>query len=301
MKNILFRVDSSSSIGTGHIMRDLVLAKQFEGSEIIFATQNLPGNINHKIVEAKFKVEILDSNNLTEVVALVKKYSIDMVVIDNYEIDYLYEEELKSETGVKILVLDDIYEKHCCDILLNHNVYADKMHYKGLVPESCEFRCGSEFTLLREEFIREKKDGATSSGKNKQNVFVVMGGADHANKNLLILKSLEPYVNLSINIVTTSANQYLGALEEYVKTRSNVILHINSSKIARLLGSSDFAIVTPSVTVNEVLYLEVPFVAIKTADNQKEMYRYLIENDYLALENFSEVELQRAVEVLING
>ena len=50
-KNILIRADSSSTIGTGHIMRDLVLAKQFPDAHIIFATQDLPGNINHKIQE----------------------------------------------------------------------------------------------------------------------------------------------------------------------------------------------------------------------------------------------------------
>lgn len=48
-KNILFRADSSSTIGTGHIMRDLVLAEQFKDSNIIFATQELPGNIYHKV------------------------------------------------------------------------------------------------------------------------------------------------------------------------------------------------------------------------------------------------------------
>ena len=39
--NILVRADSSSYIGTGHIMRDLVLAKQYLNENIIFATQDL--------------------------------------------------------------------------------------------------------------------------------------------------------------------------------------------------------------------------------------------------------------------
>ena len=51
-KNILFRADSSSAIGTGHIMRDLGLAEQYSDANIIFATQELTGNVNHKIKEA---------------------------------------------------------------------------------------------------------------------------------------------------------------------------------------------------------------------------------------------------------
>ena len=62
--NVLFRADSSSTIGTGHIMRDLVLSKQYLNAKIIFATQDLDGNINHKIKEAGYTLEILESNSL---------------------------------------------------------------------------------------------------------------------------------------------------------------------------------------------------------------------------------------------
>ena len=45
MKNILVRADSSSTIGTGHIMRDLVLASSYKNDNITFATLDLEGNI----------------------------------------------------------------------------------------------------------------------------------------------------------------------------------------------------------------------------------------------------------------
>jgi len=51
MKNILFRADSSSDVGLGHIMRDMVLAKAYEkeGDKVSFASRNLEGNIIDKI------------------------------------------------------------------------------------------------------------------------------------------------------------------------------------------------------------------------------------------------------------
>ncbi|MEA3491331.1 MAG: UDP-2,4-diacetamido-2,4,6-trideoxy-beta-L-altropyranose hydrolase, partial [Campylobacterota bacterium] len=70
---ILFRADSSSTIGIGHIMRDLVLAKQYPDAQIIFASRNLKGNINHKIVADGYSVEILESNDISELAATIQK------------------------------------------------------------------------------------------------------------------------------------------------------------------------------------------------------------------------------------
>lgn len=64
MKKVLFRCDSSSTIGTGHVMRDLVLASQFKGARVSFATQDLDGNINHVIEKAGYTCLNLKSNSL---------------------------------------------------------------------------------------------------------------------------------------------------------------------------------------------------------------------------------------------
>jgi len=296
MKNILFRADSSSTIGTGHIMRDLVLAEQFAGANIIFATQELSGNINHKIKEKDYAIEILNSNDIKEVNKLIKKYSIDMIVIDHYGIDEKYEKQLKIQhSTLKIMSLDDTYEKHHCDILLNHNIYADSSRYKILVPENCELRCGAKFTLLRDEFRSEKTKQRKPTQEIK-NIFIAMGGADHSNLNIEILKVLETFSNIHANVVTTRANQYLNELQGYVADKENITLHINTDQIAKLMHEADLAIVTPSVTVNEVVYMEVPFIAIKTASNQDEMYKYLAKNDYMILENFNTIDLKSKIE-----
>jgi len=100
VKNILFRADSSSTIGIGHIMRDLVLAKQFKDNNIIFASRNLKGNINFKIIEEGYKLEILEDNNIKTLQRVIEKHNIDMIVIDNYEIDYEFKKKLKENTQI---------------------------------------------------------------------------------------------------------------------------------------------------------------------------------------------------------
>ncbi|MDK2064888.1 UDP-2,4-diacetamido-2,4,6-trideoxy-beta-L-altropyranose hydrolase [Aliarcobacter butzleri] len=304
--NILVRADSSSYIGTGHIMRDLVLVKQFIHDNIIFATQNLNGNINYKIAEEEYKLVILKNNNFEELNQLIKELNIDMIIIDHYNINYNFEKELKKENpNLKIFVFDDTYERHHCDILLNHNIYAKEGKYKKLVPKECELRCGSKYTLLREEF-KDAKIQKTKEIKDKKikTIFVAMGGADHSNINIDILKVVNKVRkknkrNIKVNIVSTNANKNLEKLKDYCKNKKWINLHINSKQIAKLMSESNFAIVTPSVTVNEVHYLGLPIIAIKTAKNQIYMYKYLKKYKYHVFNRLKKEKLKKALKKLL--
>ena len=290
--NILFRADSSSNIGTGHIMRDLVLAKrEFENDNIIFAVQDLKGNVNHKIIENGYKIELLKSNDIKELNEVIKKYNIDMIVIDHYDIDYKYEKQLSIlNPKSSILVLDDTYEKHHCNILLNHNISADEKRYKDLVPKYCELKCGKKYTLLRDEFYKEK----VIKRKKIYDVFIAMGGADHSNINIKILEVLKNIKNnIQVVIITTSANQHLKKLQQYCRNKRWITLLINSNEIAKLMRQSHFAIVSPSVTVNEVYFMGIPFIAIKTADNQFDMYSFLKQRKFMVLKEFNKYKLKR--------
>jgi UDP-2,4-diacetamido-2,4,6-trideoxy-beta-L-altropyranose hydrolase len=301
-QNILFRADSSSTIGTGHIMRDLVLAKHYSNANIIFATQKLDGNINHKILEDNFTLEILKNNNIEELHKLIKQLKIDMIIIDHYEIDYSFEKQLKTQNPtLKIMVLDDTYEKHYCDILLNHNISGDKKKYKALVPDNCELRCGIQYTLLRDEFYQVKNSQKHKKNTDKISVFIAMGGADHSNITIDILQVLEKFDIIYSTVVTTNANKNLEALQEYEKHHSRMTLHVNTNKIAQLMYESNFAIITPSVTVNEIIFLDVPFIAIKTAENQNDMYEYLKKNDLLVLEKMDQVKLEKDIYKILEG
>ncbi len=289
---ILIRADSSSTIGTGHIMRDLVLAKQFPNDKIIFASQELEGNLNDQI---PYQLEILKSNDFQELNKLIKKLKIDMIIIDHYGIDYNFEKQLKLQNKkLKIFVLDDTYKKHYCDILLNHNICANENKYKDLVPKNCELRCGSRYTLLRDEFYKEKE----KQREKIYDVLIAMGGADTENLSAKLLNFLPN--SFKIAIVTTTANKNLTKLKQNVKNKKNIFLHINSKQIAKLMNESKLIIVTPSVTVNEVYFMGLDFVAIKTAENQKEMYQYLKNNNFLILEKFDEEQFRSIVTRSLN-
>lgn len=292
-KNVMFRVDSSSDIGLGHLMRSLVLADKFHNSNICFASQNLKGNANYKVTQNSFSlVELKDFS--PEILALhVERLKIDLLVIDSYKIDKDYEQKIREKTGVTLMVIDDIYEEHICDMLLNINIYADAKKYNGLIPTTCRVFCGKNEQLIRDEF---RKTYPIKNKRDKFSVYIAMGGSDAMGLNLPILKALKKVKNIHIELVTTTSNQALKELQKYVRWHKNITLHVDASNIAKVLSCVDVAIITPSLSASEVSCMRVPFIAIKSASNQKLMYESLKKQHIPVLDKFSEKRLH--VELL---
>lgn len=283
-KNILIRADSSSAIGLGHIMRDMVFATQHPQEKVRFACQNLSGNI---IDQIPYPVDLLTSNDPDELIALIREKNIDRVVFDHYGIDAVFEKKIKEATGVTIFSFDDTYEAHYCDILLNHNISADPTRYRGLVPEQCELCCGAEYTLIRDEFKTEKQ----IHREKLYDLFIAMGGTDPSNATMKILSTLSD--DMSICVVTTSGNSHLRELKNFVQTKKNITLKVDSARIAQLLHQSHLAIITPSVMVHEVLFMEIPFIALQIAANQADMFTYLEKEGYTVLKEWDASAIAR--------
>ncbi len=300
--NILFRADSSSSIGTGHIMRDLVLAERdFPSDKVIFCVQDLEGNINQKIEEAGYEIEILNSNDIDELISIIQKLKIHMLVIDHYGIDYYDEKKLKTKNPkLTIFSFDDTYEKHYCDILLNHNISAEGKRYRDLVPNFCELRCGEKFTLLRDEFYEAKKLPYSRIKNHIPTILIAMGGSDPTNATPKILDILQSF-KCKAHVITTTANPCLQSLQTHCKQKGWIKLHVNTKHLAMLMHESDLAIVTPSVTLNEVIFMKLDFIGIKVAKNQEEMYLYAKKNGFLVIDRFENEKLKKLLRSRLKG
>ena len=112
-----------------------------------------------------------------------------------------------------------------------------------------------------------------------------MGGADTANLTTNILKTLDSTKNICV--ITTTSNAHLSELLAYTLENDFIEVHVNSHEVAKLLNQSRFAIITPSVMVHEVLFMGIPFLAIKTAANQDDMVQYLKQHNYNVIEEWT--------------
>jgi len=272
----LIRADSSSNIGLGHIKRDLVYATRLKEANISFACVENCVNIPYPIHE-------LQTQNIDELIALCQKEQIHHLIIDNYQISYQDEKKLKNTLNIKLSVFDDTYERHYCDEILNHNVSADRHKYT-LEPFT---NVSIISPLIRDEF---KSVHQRNREEKTQEVMIAMGGVDTQNLTPKIIPLCQGFKK--IHVITSAINQHLDEL----KNIPNIILHIDTDKMAEIMNQCDLAIITPSVIVHEALYMHLPFIAIKTAKNQDDIYNYLEKNDYAVLESFHKDTLSQRIE-----
>lgn len=272
MKNILFRCNSSSTIGLGHVKRCLVLAKRLKeydkNLKILFATQNLHGNINEEILKSGFSIYSISDNSVKMLDYFVKGLRINLLIIDSYDIDYKFEEQLKIQNpSLKILSFDDTINRHKSDMVLNHGVQAQEKEYKKLLPKNTKLFCGSEYTLLRDEFLETKKVKVT-----RNSVAVILGGNDVLNLSSKIADLLlEINKKYKITIITTSANQNIKEL----KQNKHVEVLVDINNIASVLASKSLVITASGGTLFEVLSLKKKFINIEVASNQKVVDKFL--------------------------
>jgi len=272
-KRILFRADSSSTIGLGHIKRDLVYASRLKKGKIYFASQDLQGNINNEI---PYPIHCLKTEDINELIALCNHLQIDQLIIDNYALTYEDEKKIKKSCNLTLSVFDDTYEKHYCDEIINHNIGANPKKYINKTPPLCKISIIP--SLIRDDFFQE-----AGKRRKREGYFLSLGGADSSNLTLKVLKAIKVH-GIKVNVAITSSNPHLEKIKRYTNINRWVSLHIDAN-IAPLLNSSELAIITPSILASEAIFMGTPVLSITTASNQLEVERFLKKQRFLTLQS----------------
>lgn len=284
---VIFRVDASFEMGTGHVMRCLTLANRLkkQGKTVFFICRRAEGDCIELIEQQYFRVYKLPDfegslwtyvtehweKDAKETIYILRQHKVEQLIIDHYSIDIKWEQVVRPFTK-EIMVIDDLANRmHICDELLDQNFYLNQdIRYNGLVPDHTRLLLGPKHALLREEFIEARKMIRPFTGKIDR-IFVFFGGSDPTNETEKVLKAILPIIHrekVDVDIVVGNSNPNKVKIKEICSTSDLLTYHCQINNMAELMTKADLAIGAGGATTWERIYLHLPTIVIAVADNQ---------------------------------
>ena len=306
---VIFRVDASLEMGTGHVMRCLTLANELkqQNHEIVFICRELTGNL---ILLIKYPVLVLPKNDnfqsdglylnwlgvtqeqdAEQTIKVIPK-NIDLLIVDSYALDEIWHKQLKPYTK-KIMVIDDLADRQFdCNVLLNQNLGTQIEDYKDKVLNNCELLLGCDYALLRPEFpnLREKALIKRKNTKVIKNILISMGGSDITNKTYDILQEVSD--DLNIVVILGGISPHNKIIKNYAKSKKNVKVVVDADNISRLMFDADLAIGAGGSTSWERCCLGLPTLLYVLAENQRKIAGNLEELGAVKIVDNLKVNLQ---------
>lgn len=298
---IVFRVDASNQIGTGHFMRCLTLAESLykHGASIKFVSRHIPlyfvdmlktkgcqflqlPNIEGAKVDSDLQhADWLGVSQFEDALATKNALSTakcDWLIVDHYALDSKWEKTLRPVTK-KIMVIDDIADReHDCDLLLDQNYYQDmQSRYKGKVPDYCKLMLGPNYALLRDEFLEIRSETKPRNGRVKQ-VLVFFGGMDSQNYTGKTIEAISALTEYRFDVDVVIGSQHPNKDEIiHCCARHGYFCYVQTNKMAKLIAVADLAIGAGGSASWERCTLGLPAIVLSIADNQYEIAKSLSE------------------------
>lgn len=292
---IVFRVDASQLIGTGHVMRCLALADALRerGAKCLFIHRAFDGNMAETIRERGHTVRALPAPTIetepgdkldyndwlgvpVEQDALQTLEALgaerpDWLVVDHYALDATWEAELRPAVGA-IAVLDDLANRpHDCDLLLDQNYFGEPANrYSELVPQSTTRLCGPRYALLRPEYAQARQLIGPRRGPISR-VLIFYGGADPDNETGRALRVLSrpEFAHLAADVVIGANHPYKDTLHQQAQERPRTSIHGQREHLVDLQIEADLALSSGGTTTWERCALGLPAIVTALAENQE--------------------------------
>ncbi len=296
---VVFRVDASRVIGTGHVMRCLTLADSLRprGGQCIFVTREHDGHLAGLIRGRGFEAIVLPLEPATAplqggyghwlggdwaadadaTVAAFAGRRPNWVLVDHYAIDARWERRVRPHCH-RLAVIDDLANRdHDCDLLLDQNAVADaEARYAGRVPGSCQLMLGPRYALLQPQYA-ELHANARPRGTVIRRVLVYFGGADAKDLTGLAVDALLALErpDIAVDVVVEPSHPRARSLAERVAGHANFTVHGRLPTLAPLMVAADLGIGAGGATTWERCCLGLPALVITLAENQKPIAREL--------------------------
>ena len=300
---VVFRADASSKIGAGHIVRCKTLADElhYRGAEVRFVCSELSGNLMRVLKEAGHQAVILRSgfespgDTLAEIAVGAKAQSVDAMqtveelahlevdwlVVDNYHLDVHWEILLRPHAR-HVLVIDDLADRrHDCDVLVDPTYGETAERYKGLLSTDTYCMCGSQYALLRPQFIARRPSCVKSIPQvRKMRVHVFFGSTDLFNHTLRFSELLlRHFAGLQIVAIVGRDNGFRDQLQALSEAhRDRFSWQSDVSDMAASMAVCDVAFGAPGGATWERAALGLPAAYLAVSSSHEKILERLNAN-----------------------
>jgi UDP-2,4-diacetamido-2,4,6-trideoxy-beta-L-altropyranose hydrolase len=320
---VVFRVDASAVIGTGHVMRCLALAAGLrdEGVEVQFICRSLPTALATRIGNAGCALTLLPSAEKpvligtpahedwleagylvdadSTIVALAGSQP-DWLIVDHYALDNRWQGRLRGAVK-RIAVIDDIADRdHDCDLLIDHNL-ADggDRRYAGRIPSAAQRYLGLRYAILRPEFAVARTAHPRQCGAVSR-VAVSFGGVDRDNLTSVALDAItQSGIAADVDVIIGAEHITRAELERRIGHHPRWHLHVQTDNIANIFSVSDIAIGAGGAATWERACLGLPSIAICVADNQVDQLHSAAKAGLLYSLTAADADLSRITAALV--
>lgn len=293
---VAIRVDASSQIGTGHLMRCLVLAKKLkeQSHDVVLISRPLKGNlidyskaqgvdvISLKPIHETFLPDagdykhwlgVTQEADANECLAALEVFQPDWVAMDHYALDCEWQTLMRA-SGARIFTIDDLANRqHDCDVLLDHNPWPDfENRYHRVVPENCTQLLGPKYGLLRPRFSELRQQPPALNNM----VLAFFSGTDPSGECIKLLKASGHFDSLPfrLHIVHGLANPRKDEIAS-LPLPEFVTLSENLPDYEAELAACRYAFGGAGVSAIERASLGVPGTLVSVAENQRQMAEHL--------------------------
>ena len=296
---VVFRVDSSILIGTGHVIRCLTLADELRaaGHQCLFICASLDGHISGVIERRGYEVSMLPrSNNVPspeesdsdyarwlgeswqqdaqQTLDFISCHKPTWLVVDHYALDAKWERFLAVAVN-KIMVIDDLANRHHeCSLLLDQNLGRAAKDYDGLLPAECLRLIGPSHALLRPEFAALREQSLSRRKRpDIKRVLISLGGVDRTNVTGQVLTALahsELPASTELDIIMGSSAPYLNEVRQQSELLPfKATVSVNVQDMAERMCIADLSIGAAGSTSWERCCMGLPSVTVILAENQR--------------------------------
>jgi UDP-2,4-diacetamido-2,4,6-trideoxy-beta-L-altropyranose hydrolase len=281
MPKAVFRVDASLQIGTGHVMRCVVLANALAqaGWRSEFLMREEPGHLADWVIENGHRATLLSSagavTDAQPVLDAVRgKALFDWLVIDHYGLDKTWEDQVRG-MAARQLVVDDLANRpHHCDVLLDQNAGRTPDHYASLLPLATQRLLGPQYALMAPSFraLRDTAIARRDRSTPPLRLLVSMGGVDRDNHTDRVLTAVNTQGGAMPSFIDVVLGRHAPHIDQ-IRSRLSTMrvptrLHVDTRSMAQLMCDADLAIGAGGVSALERCILGLPTICVAVADNQ---------------------------------